>query len=116
MTSEWAFLIDENLERGVANKLEQEGFRAELVVDVLGPGAEDLPDVLPYAVENDMIVVTKDVSDFHALDYDDHEGIILVRDHRYSSFQMATGILEIVEGYATRDDLRHREYLDEWID
>jgi len=115
MTSEWAFLIDENLERGVANKLEQEGYRAEMVVDVLGPGTDDT-DVVPYAVENDLIVVTKDVSDFHALDYDDHEGIILVRNHWYSAFQMATAILDLIKDYPARDDYRHTEYLDKWVD
>lgn len=115
MSPEWGFLLDENVERRVAEYLRQEGHRADLVVDDLGPGVDDLPDVLPYAVEHDLLLVTKDVSDFGSLEYGDHEGIILIYDHAHSAYEIATGLFTLVGSYGTRNDLRHIEVLEDWL-
>ena len=113
--AEWGFLLDENVDRTVAIRLRTHGHRAEMVVDELEPGADDHPDVLPYARREDLIVVTKDVSDFGDLDFDDHEGVILVFDDRLDGDDMANGIRRIVGAYPSRDDFRGREALDDWL-
>jgi predicted nuclease of predicted toxin-antitoxin system len=114
--SEWAFLLDENVGRDVANELTEYGYRAELVVDVLAPGADDYPDVLPYAREHDLVVLTKDFSDFSAIDSDAHEGVILIVHHTHTPAEMAAGVDAIAEAYPSRDSFRGRqEYLDDWI-
>jgi hypothetical protein len=114
--SEWAFLLDENVGRDVANGLAEHGYRAELVVDVLAPGADDYPDVLPYAREHDLVVLTKDFSDFSAIDSDVHEGVILVVHHTHTPTEMATAVDAIVGAYPSRESFRGRqEYLDDWV-
>lgn len=112
---DWGFLLDENLDRTVATRLRRHGHRTAMVVDELEPGADDRPDVLPYARRHDLMVVTKDVSDFGKLDPDEHEGVILVFDDGLDGEEMADGIRRIVVAYQSRDDLRGRETLDDWL-
>lgn len=113
--SEWAFLLDENVGRSVAKELTEYGYRAELVVDVLAPGAAD-SEVLPYACENDLVVLTKDFSDFSAPDADEHEGVILVVQHTHPPAELAAAVDAIVDAYPSREAFRGRqEYLDDWI-
>lgn len=116
MTSDWGFLLDENIDIVVRDLLEDHGHHAAHVVDVLEPGVDDMPDVLPYAREHDLIIVTKDVSDFGGLDDSIHCGLIFVFDHRLSGREIATGIQEIVGAYPARDAFRaYREQVDDWI-
>jgi len=72
--AEWGFLLDENVGRSVAQELTRRGYHAELVVDVLAPGFADYTEVIPYARDHGLVVVTKDYSDFSALSPDEHEG------------------------------------------
>lgn len=112
--SEWAFLLDENIGRTVQQTLADRGYPVDHVVDVLTPGADDLPDVLPYARENDLVVVTKDYSDFSAIE--DHEGILLIVDHAYPPHTVVDAIEEIIDTYPSRDAFRsQQEYLDRWV-
>lgn len=114
--SEWAFLLDENVGRDVATELAEYGYQAELVVDVLAPGVDDFPDVLPYAREHGFVVLTKDFSDFSAVAPEDHEGVVLVVQHTYTPEEMGTAVNEIVEAYPSRESFRGRqEYLDDWL-
>lgn len=113
--SDWGFLLDENVDRETATRLREHGLRAELVVEVLKPGVDDTERVLPYARSEDLIVVTKDVSDFGALDPTDHEGLILVFDHSLDGRDIAEGIRTIAEAYPERDGLRTMEILDPWV-
>jgi len=113
--AEWGFLLDENIDRDAAVALRSEGHRAELVVDVLEPGVADEDDVLPFARRNDLVVVTKDVSDFGALDGTAHEGIVLVFDHGLGADDIATGVRAIATAYPSRDAFRGREVLDDWL-
>lgn len=113
---DWGFLLDENVERAVGEYLRENGYRAEHVVSTLKPGADDLTDVLPYARAEDLIGVTKDVSDFSALGRADHEGILLIVNHRLTVTETGSAILRIVEAYPSRDELRnHIEFLDGWV-
>ena len=114
--AEWKFLLDENIGREVAQQLTQRGFQADLVVDVLAPGVSDYTDVLPYAREHGLIVVTKDCSDFTALPVSEHEGLMLVANHGYSAVDLAVGIATIVDTYPSRESFRHQEeFIDDWI-
>jgi len=114
--SEWGFLLDENVGRSVAEELASRGYRAELVVDVLAPGVADHTEVLPYARDRDLVVVTKDYSDFSALAPDEHKGVILVAQHQHGAVEMADGIDAIADAYPSRDSFRGcQEFLDAWI-
>lgn len=114
--SEWGFLLDENVGRSVAEELGRRGYHAELVVDVLAPGVADYTEVLPYARENDLVVVTKDYSDFSALSSDEHEGAVLVARHDHTAVEMAAGVDTLVDAYPSRESFRGRqEFLDDWI-
>lgn len=114
--SQWSFLLDENISRDVASELDSRGYPVELVVDVLNPGVDDLPDVLPYAHEHGHVIVTKDYSDFSAIDADDHRGIVLIADHAHPPHAVAEAIENIVEAYPSREAFQSRtEYLDDWI-
>lgn len=73
--ADWQFFLDENIDPKVGNYLEKENLYAEHVRDTLGQGADDKDDVLPYARENDLIVVTSDVKDFASLPDDIHAGL-----------------------------------------
>jgi len=115
-SSTWAFLLDENIGRSVAQELGRRGYAAELVVDVLDPGVADYLDVLPYAREHDLIVVTKDYSDFTALSADEHGGTVLVAQHDHTAGELAAGIDAIVDAYPSRESFRgHQEFVDDWI-
>ena len=113
---DWGFLLDENVERAVGTYLHEHGYRVDHVVSVLEPGVDDVADILPYASAEDLILVTKDVSDFSALSPTDHEGLILINSHRLTVTEMGAAILRIVEAYPSRDALRdHVEFLDQWV-
>ena len=64
----------------MATYLDKADLVAEHVRDVLGQGAADRDDILPYAREHDRIIVTSDVNDFGALPTEAHAGIILLYD------------------------------------
>jgi predicted nuclease of predicted toxin-antitoxin system len=114
---DWGFLLDENVERAVGTCLREQGYRVDHVVSVLEPGVDDLTAVLPYARAEDLIVVTKDVSDFSALDYENHEGLILINSHRPTAVEMRAAISKIVTAYPSREALRdHFEFLDQWVE
>lgn len=112
----WAFLLDENVSRDVEKELGERGYSATHVVDALAPGVDDVPDILPYAREHDLVIVTKDYSDFGALDAADHDGVVLIANHRHTPRDMARGIDQLVAAYETREAFRgRREFLDDWI-
>lgn len=109
-----ALLLDENVERRVAEYLRTEGFEAELVVDVLGAGAEDASDIVPYAREHDLIVVTKDV-DFLRMDDGDHARVFFLDDHRASAYAIAMAALDVLSTVPSRETLRGVVVLDDWL-
>jgi len=114
--TEWRFLLDENIGRAVAQELAQRGYHAELVVDVLAPGVGDYTDVLPHAREHDLVVVTKDYSDFSSLSASEHEGLILVANHAHPPIDLAVGIDTLVDAYPSRDSFRgQQEFIDDWL-
>lgn len=115
MAADWTFLVDENVSRAVQAELEARGYPVEHVVDALGPGVDDVPDVLPYARGNGHVVVTKDYSDFGRLDPSDHCGLVLVADHSHPPHVVGDAIEAIVSAYPSRDAFRSQsEFLDDW--
>lgn len=115
VTSEWAFLIDENLEPRIATYLKKEGIAADHVLDALFEGADDRDDILPYLREHDRIFVTNDVTDFSTVPDTAHEGIIILYDGKRPAFEITGGILDVVDVYPDRDSLRGYEILDDWL-
>lgn len=115
MTAEWGFLVDENLDPQIAHYLENEGVRAEHVLDALFEGADDRDDLLPYARAEDLVVVTNDVTDFSRVPDHEHEGVVIVYDGALPAFDVAAGLLAMMDAYPDRDALRGYEVLDDWV-
>jgi len=113
--SEWRFLLDENIDPKTATYLEKEGIHAVHVRDVLWQGADDEEDVLPYAREHELIVVTSDVKDFGRLPSDAHAGVVLLYDDTMPAYQVAAGISTMTDAYRDRDSFGGREELDLWV-
>lgn len=109
-----SFLLDENVERQVGAYLRAEGFDAEHVVDVFAPGADDVTDIVPYAADRDLVIVTKD-TDFLTMDPATHAGVCFVESHRRSAYDVATAIVQIVEAVPDRDHLRGTVFVDSWL-
>jgi predicted nuclease of predicted toxin-antitoxin system len=112
--SEWRFLLDENIDPKVANYLEKENLFAVHVRDTVGQGADDEDDVLPFARENDLVVVTSDVKDFGALSAEAHTGVVLLYDDTMPAYQVASALLTMVDTYPSRTAFAGREELDAW--
>jgi len=87
---------------------------AEYVRDVLGQGADDEADVLPYAREHDLIVVTSDVKDFGDLPSGAHTGVILLYDDTMPAYRVASVLITLVDAYPGQDAFTGREELDAW--
>ncbi|WP_226003972.1 DUF5615 family PIN-like protein [Natrinema salinisoli] len=113
--SGWRFLLDENIDPKTATYLRKEGVHVEHVRDALWQGADDEDDVLPYAREYDLVVVTSDVTDFGDLPPDAHEGIVILYDDTMPAYRVASGLLEMIDAYPSRDVLPEREELDPWV-
>ena len=117
MSDDWLFLIDECMEPRIARLLRKEDVTAKHVQEVpsLGKGADDFEDILPWTRREDAILVTNNFRDFDDVDFDDHAGILIDYDGRRSYREYAFAILRVVDRYPSRDDLRHREPLDDWL-
>lgn len=114
--SEWGFFLDENVGRAVAHQLTQRGHQVSLVIDVLEPGVSDHTEILPYAREQDLVVVTKDCSDFSALQPSEHAGLILVANHAHTPADLTAAIDTLVDTYPSREAFRgQEEFIDDWI-
>ncbi|ESS10078.1 MAG: hypothetical protein A07HN63_00153 [uncultured archaeon A07HN63] len=114
--ADWGFLLDENIGREVAHHLSRCGYHVELVIDVLEPGVSDHSEILPYAREHDLVVVTKDCSDFSALPPSEHEGLILVANHAHAPVDLAVAIETLVDAYPSQGAFRDRvEFIDDWV-
>ena len=112
--SAWRFLLDENVDPKTATYLQKEGLHAEHVRDALEQGADDEADVLPYAREHDLIVVTSDVKDFGDLPSSAHVGIVLLFDDTMPAYRVASALIAMVDTYPSRDAFAGREALDSW--
>ena len=113
---DWEFFLDENVGREVAHQLSRRGYHADLVIDVLDPGVSDHSEILPYAREHDLVVVTKDCSDFSALPPSEHKGLILVANHAHSPVDLAAAIDTLVDVYPSRAAFRgQEEFIDDWV-
>ncbi|MBX0297469.1 DUF5615 family PIN-like protein [Haloarcula nitratireducens] len=110
----WRFLLDENIDPKVATYLDKEGLFAVHVRDTVGQGADDEDDVLPYAREHELIVVTSDVKDFGALSSETHTGVVLLHDDTMPAYHVASALISMVDTYPSRNAFRGREELDAW--
>lgn len=113
--SRWQFLLDENIDPKAATYLRKEGIHAEHVRDTLGQGADDKEDILPYARRNELIIVTSDVRDFGGLSPDAHAGLVVLYDDTTPAYQVAAGLISMIDAYPNRDSFGGREELDPWI-
>ena len=109
---EWRFLLDENIDPATIDYLKDE-LDVVHVRDVLGEGADDEDDILPYVVEN-RLIVTSDVSDFGQLSDDIDTGVILLYDDAMPAHQVASRIITMVDEYEDPAEFGGREVLDSW--
>jgi hypothetical protein len=73
-------------------------------------------DILPYAQEHDLVVVTKDCSDFSVLPPGEHEGLILVANHAHSPVALAEVVDKLPDAYPSRQAFGSKEaHTDDWI-
>lgn len=112
--SEWRFLLDENIDPKVATYLAKEDLFAVHVRETVGQGADDKDDVLPYAREHDLIVLTSDVKDFGALPSEVHAGVVLLYDDTMPAYRVASALITMVDTYPGRDAFPGCEELDSW--
>lgn len=110
----WRFLLDENIDPKVATYLDKEEIFAVHVRDTIGQGADDEEDVLPYAQDNNLVMVTSDVNDFGTLPPDVHAGIVLLYDDTMPAYRVASALLTMIDAYPSRDEFAGREELDAW--
>jgi predicted nuclease of predicted toxin-antitoxin system len=87
----WRFLLDENVDPEAATHLQTENLYAEHVRGALRQGADDEADVLPYARNHDLVVVTSDVKEFGDLQPDAHAGVVLLYDDTMPAHRVAAG-------------------------
>ncbi|MCU4800313.1 DUF5615 family PIN-like protein [Halobacteria archaeon HArc-gm2] len=113
--SGWQFLLDENVDPKTASYLQKEGIPAEHVRDALWQGATDEGDVLPYARENELVVVTSDVTDFGDLPADAHAGVVLLHDDTMPAYRIASALITMIDAYPSHDAFAGREILDAWL-
>ncbi len=113
--SAWQFLLDENIDPKVATYLQKADVSAVHVRDVLGQGADDEADILPYARERDRVIVTSDVTDFVPLRNDEHAGIVLLYDDTMPAYEVASALITMIDAYPDRAAFQGREELDAWI-
>ncbi|WP_435067194.1 DUF5615 family PIN-like protein [Haloplanus sp. C73] len=99
----------------VATYLDKAGLFAVHVRDTVGQGADDEDDVLPYAREHDLVVVTSDVKDFGRLPSEAHTGVVLLHDDTMPAYRVASALITMVDTYPSRDDFAGREELDAWV-
>jgi hypothetical protein len=113
--TDWRFLIDENTSRKLAQLLEERGYHAAMVVDALDPGVGDREDIVPYAVSNDYIIVTKNIDDFFGIDHSAHRGIIGIERETLSAYQYATAISKLVDDFGDRRRFQAALKLDRYL-
>lgn len=111
---EWRFLLDENIDPKTGTYLGKEDIHAEHVRDRLGQGADDEEDILPYARESDLIIVTSDVKDFGDLPKDARTDVVILYDDTMPAYQVASALIAMVDAYPSRDAFSGREELDPW--
>lgn len=110
------FLLDEDTERDLAQKLHHAGHDVERVVeaDELGTGTTD-EEVRAYARRTDRILVTHD-DDHVAVPPDEHAGVFYGPNQRLSSFTLFQIIQRVAKQYRSPDEISPVVYLTkQWI-
>lgn len=95
--------------------LDKEDVFAVHVRDTIGQGADDEEDVLPYAQDNNLVIVTSDVTDRSTLPPDSHAEVVLLYDDTMPAYRVAAALLRMVDAYPSRDEFAGREELDAWV-
>jgi hypothetical protein len=111
----WRILRAENVDPAVATDLRTAAIHVETGRDALRLGADDEADLLPYAREHDLVVVTSDVTDFAPLPDDAHAGLVLVYDDTMPAHRVTTALTAMIDAYPDRDAFDGQELLDDWV-
>jgi hypothetical protein len=59
--------------------------------------------------------VTSDVKDFGGLPPDSHAGVVLLYDDTMPAYQIAAGLVAMVDAYSNPGTFGGREELDPWV-
>ena len=74
------------------------GEEAAMLVDT-GCSHNPEADILPYAREHDLVVVTSDVTDFGARSSEAHAGVVLLYDDTMPAYRVASALIAMVDTY-----------------
>lgn len=112
----WRFLVDENLNPAIVAEVEALGIEVTWVPDVLGFGADDFEDILPYCRESASILVTNNVLDFNpaVLEPTDHSGIVIVHDPNRPAERIAQELERLIIAYGERREFTGFESAEDW--
>ncbi|WP_136688334.1 DUF5615 family PIN-like protein [Halorhabdus amylolytica] len=110
------FLLDEDTEASLANKLSASGHDVKRVVsaDSLGRGTDD-PDVCAFALKTDRTIVTHD-DDYLTFDTEKHAGVFFVPNQRLSAHRIYSIIQHALQEFEDESALPAVLYLTEdWL-
>lgn len=113
-----SFLADEHVPRVFVSTLRSNDYTVKRARDVLGQGTPDA-ELLEYAGENDLVLITHDKKDFGGElgDKFEHAGLIIYTDPMFLRQRPANAVhtLERVFDHYPADELAgSRVWLDQW--
>lgn len=93
----WGVLIDEQLDPQIAAKLREMGIEAEHGQETIGKGADDHGDIVPYAMTNDLIIVTHNLQDFADVARTDPVKLAELHTPRRPPYETARAIRSMID-------------------
>ena len=113
-----SFLTDEHVPRVFISTLRSNDFTVKRARDVLGRGTPDA-ELLEYAAENDLVLITHDKKDFGGElgDSIEHAGLVIYTDPvflRQSPANAVHTIERIIEQYPSHELAGSRVWIDQW--
>lgn len=110
-----AFICDEHVKRVFIGELRANGYDVEWVSGDINAGRSDT-DLLNYAVENDLVLLTND-SDFLRMHEEyAHPGLVMYDDQNLSVSEFIGGVNRIARFVPDAELAGTVIWLDEWTD
>ena len=113
-----SFLTDEHVPRVFISTVRSHGYTVKRATEVLGQGTPDA-ELLQYAAENDLVLITHDKKDFGgSLGVTiEHAGLIIYTDPvflRQSPANAVHTLERVLDQYTAAELAGNRVWLDQW--
>lgn len=109
-----SLLADEHVKRAFVTALRSNGFQVETVTEAYEPGTDDR-DLLEYAEQTGLILLTSD-SDFASLGgTTDHAGIIEYHQYGHEAQDFVSAIVRMDRHLDHETFENHVEWLENWL-